>query len=282
MGVDNLGGFSKLFGSMWQGSLYGRFEASAVFMVFLSLCDRDGHVDMTPEAIAGTCGWPLDFIRSGIAELEKPDLRSRTPNEDGRRIIRLDDHRDWGWMITNYAKYRDEMRSMDRREYLRQKKREQRSRQQMSTGQPSSTIGNRRQPIAEAEAEADSRSRQEKNPSAATRPAEHPIPPEFIKFRATFPARAGSQPWRRALTAACVRIREGASWSEILDGTRRYADFCLATGKLGTEYVMQAATFVGPEKRYLELWTLPATKADVQLANNISAAHEFLRRTDPQ
>ena len=267
-----------MFGSMWQGSLYGRFEASAVFMVFLSLCDRDGRVDMTPEAIAGTCGWPLDFIRSGIAELEKPDPRSRTPDEDGRRIIRLDDHRDWGWMITNYAKYRDEMRSMDRREYLRQKKREQRARQQLSTGQPSSTSINRCQPIADAEAEADSRGRQEKNPSAAARPDEHPIPPEFTKFRATFPIRAGSQPWRRALTAARSRIREGATWVEILDGTQRYADFCLATGKLGTEYVMQAATFVGPEKRYLDPWTLPPTKADVQLASNISAALEAKRQ----
>lgn len=181
MGVDNLGGFSKLFGSMWQGSLYGRFEASAVFMVFLSLCDRDGHVDMTPEAIAGTCGWPLDFIRSGIAELEKPDPRSRTPDEDGRRIIRLDDHRDWGWMITNYAKYRDEMRSMDRREYLRLKKREQRSRQQMSTCQPSSTSDNRRQPIAEAEAEADSR-KEKKGEREARAPRSAParrLPEDF-------------------------------------------------------------------------------------------------------
>jgi hypothetical protein len=266
-----------LFGSMWQGSLYGRFEASAVFMVFLSLSDRDGHVDMTPEAIAGTCGWPLDFIKSGISELEKPDPRSRTPDEDGRRIVLLEEHRDWGWQITNYGKYRDEMRSVDRREYLRQKKAEQRARQRKSTSQPSSTGDNQFQPIAEAEA--DSRSRSEKNTTASAKPTvEHPMPPEFTKFKLTFPLRGGSQPWPRALKAIRVRLREGHTWGDLIDGAQRYSDFCVATGKMGTEYVMQAATFVGPDKRFLESWAPPASKAEVRTATNLGAAAEAKRQ----
>jgi hypothetical protein len=45
----------------------------------------------------------------------------------------------------------------------------------------------------------------------------------------------------------------------MIEGTRRYAEFCKSTGKVGTEYVMQAATFFGPDQRYLEPWTLPAS-----------------------
>jgi uncharacterized phage protein (TIGR02220 family) len=135
---------------MWGGSLYGRFEASAVFMVLLSLCDQDGMIDMTPEAIAGTTGWPIDFIQRGISELEAPDERSRTQGEEGRRIIRLDAHRVWGWFITNYKKYREVMRSAERREYLKEKQRERRSKLKASTSVDNVNRVNRNQPIAEA------------------------------------------------------------------------------------------------------------------------------------
>jgi hypothetical protein len=152
-GVD-VAGFSKVFSTMWGGSLYGRFEASAVFMVMLSLCNREGIVDMTPEAIAGQTGWPIDVIRKGIAELEAVDTRSRTPDHDGRRILKLDDHRDWGWRITNYVKYRDQLRAAERREYLRQAKEKERSAKR-STHVNSVNSVNQCQPIAEAEAEAE-------------------------------------------------------------------------------------------------------------------------------
>src|SRR3990167_6859575 len=152
-GVD-LAGFSKLFNTMWGGSLYGRFEASATFMVLLSLCDRNGVVDMTPEAIAGTTGWPIAFIRKGISELISPDPRSRTPDEEGRRLVAIDEHRDWGWRITTYQKHRDEMRSIERTEYLRLAKQKERSRNYVNTVNKSTNV-NTDQPIAEAEAEAE-------------------------------------------------------------------------------------------------------------------------------
>lgn len=147
-----MAGFSKVFSTIWGGSLYGHFEASAVFLVFLSLADRDGAVDMTPEAIAGTTGWPLDFILKGIRELEKPDAKSRTPGHEGRRILLMDDHRPWGWIITNYALYRDKMRSAERTAYLAEKQREYRARNK-STGVNKSTIINQDKPIADAEAD---------------------------------------------------------------------------------------------------------------------------------
>lgn len=161
-----MAGFSKVFSTIWGGSLYGHFEASAVFLVFLSLADRDGAVDMTPEAIAGTTGWPLDFILKGIRELEAPDRKSRTPGHEGRRILLMDDHRPWGWIITNYALYRDKMRSAERTAYLAEKQREYRARAK-STGVNKSTIINQDKPIAEAEAEADTEAKNKSAPNGA-------------------------------------------------------------------------------------------------------------------
>ena len=121
------------------------------------------------------------------------------------------------------------------------------------------------------------KTREEKNSTAAPRPAPAP---EFTRFKLTFPARAGSQPWNRALSAINARLKEGHSWEEIIAGAQRYADFIVATGKLNTEHTMQAATFCGPDKHFLQTWSPPATRADIRLNSNLSAADEFMRRTE--
>lgn len=114
-------------------------------------------------------------------------------------------------------------------------------------------------------------------PPAAAQPAQCA---EFANFKSIFPRRSGSQPWPRAQKAINARLREGHTWSEILAGAERYAVFVRATGKEHTEGVLQAATFVGPDKHFLNPYTLPATKADARLASNLSAADEFMRRTE--
>lgn len=98
-------------------------------------------------------------------------------------------------------------------------------------------------------------------------------------IRAVYPKRAGNQPWGKAEKAISARLREGHTEKQLIDGAERYAAFVRATGKEGTEYVMQAATFCGPDKRFLESWELPKTKADTRLAANLSAVDEFMQRT---
>lgn len=102
----------------------------------------------------------------------------------------------------------------------------------------------------------------------------------FLDFKLAYPNRAGDQGWRKAQRAANERIREGHSPTEFIEGAKRYAEFCRVTGKLGTEFTKQAATFLGPDKPFLQPWAAPATKADNRLAGNLSAAEEFMRRTD--
>jgi hypothetical protein len=116
-----------MFRSIFDGSLYGQFEPTVVFMAMLVLAEREGIVDLTPEAIAARSGFPIDVVRRGIIELEKPDPRSRTPDEEGRRITLLEETRNWGWRITNYEKYEKIRSAEERREYFRLKKREQRA-----------------------------------------------------------------------------------------------------------------------------------------------------------
>nr|WP_281959208.1 helix-turn-helix domain-containing protein [Enterobacter mori] len=81
--------------------------------------------------------------------------------------------------------------------------------------------------------------------------------PEFENAWAAYPRRAGGQDKAGAFKAWSARIREGVSIQAMLDGTRRYADFIVATGAVGTQYVKQAKTFYGPSNFFLEAWGKP-------------------------
>lgn len=113
--------YGKLFAQMYDGTLgtCGPWEALVTFQQLVILADADGVVDMTPEVIARRTTIPLEIVTKGLAALERPDPDSRTPDEDGRRIVRLSDTRAWGWRIVNYEKYRNIRSAEERRVYHR-------------------------------------------------------------------------------------------------------------------------------------------------------------------
>ena len=140
--------YGKIFASMFKGSLYGQWEAIVTFTVMIVLADQHGEVDMTPEALSAQTSIPLDIIRRGISDLETPDPKSRTPDEEGRRIVRVSDARDWGWQITNYEHYRTIRSLEERREYMRQYQRTRRSRAVSDVNQPSTRVNNVTQAVS--------------------------------------------------------------------------------------------------------------------------------------
>ena len=97
--------YSKLFSQIFDSSIANNYELRHFFMDLIVLADPKGVVDMTPEAISSRTRIPLEIVVSHLFELEKPDTRSRNPVLHGRRIVKLDDHRDWGWRIVNFVEY---------------------------------------------------------------------------------------------------------------------------------------------------------------------------------
>lgn len=111
--------YGKIFASMFRGSLYGKWQAIITFQQMIILADQDGIVDYTPEALSATTSIPLEIIKEGIALLESPDPATRTPGEEGRRIVLTNPDRAWGWHIVNYAQYREIRTAEERRAYHR-------------------------------------------------------------------------------------------------------------------------------------------------------------------
>lgn len=119
--------YAKIFTQIFDSSIAENYEVRHVFEDMLKLADRDGVVDMTMEAIARRTNVPLEKVRFGIAELLKPDPKSRSGQNGGRRIIPIDSRRDWGWLIVNYQHYREIQDEEARRSYFRDAKRRERS-----------------------------------------------------------------------------------------------------------------------------------------------------------
>ncbi len=94
---------------------------------------------------------------------------------------------------------------------------------------------------------------------APAKTAKPQYPDEFEWIWQHKPERAGGNGKKSAYNAFRARIKAGATWRELAEGLKRYAAHCKAEGKLGTPYVMQMATFFGPDEHFRNEW-LPASK----------------------
>lgn len=108
--------FAKIFEQIFDSSIAEDWQTRVVFEDMLILADKNGVVDKTCEAIARRTNVPIEIVKKGIKKLEAPDPQSRNPKHEGRRIARLDEHREWGWLIVNYEEYRKIASEEQRRE----------------------------------------------------------------------------------------------------------------------------------------------------------------------
>lgn len=246
--------YGKLFASMYDGTLYGKWQALVTFQQMVILSTPDGIVDMTSQNISGRTSIPLEIIEAGIADLEAPDPHSRTPDHEGRRIIRLDEHRPWGWQIVNHKKYKELISIEQKREADRERIRGKRASHPVATCRK---VSRRVANVAHSDSYSDSDAKKSVK-AGKTAPTD---PAWLADLKDLMPKRSGDPNWRGAVRAGTARIAEGHTTMQFLDGARRYHEFCRITEKLGTEYVMQASRFLGPGKPFLLPWDPPGVKS---------------------
>jgi len=176
--------YGKLFESMYDGSLREDWIVMIVFQQMIILCDPDGVVDMTPEALSARTNIPLEHIAHAIQELEKPDPKSRSQEKEGRRIIRLSENRDWGWEIVNHQYYRDLHDADDKREKARiRQQRSREKRKQLNDDKVMSqnvTRCHTKSPMSHhTDTDANSNTEREKHTKPLTLPSDFNMTPEM-------------------------------------------------------------------------------------------------------
>jgi len=129
--------YVKLFSSLYQGTLRGRSDEILVFTNLLAYADQHGIVDKHFKAIEDETGLSAPRVKAAIKELESPDPESRSPEMNGCRIVKMDEHRLWGWKIVNYGKYRAIRNEEDRREQNRLAQEKWRNKQSKQNKPPS-------------------------------------------------------------------------------------------------------------------------------------------------
>lgn len=130
--------YAKVFTQILDSSLAEDYRTRHVFMDVLLLAEN-GILDMTREAIARRTNVPLEVINEALAKLEAPDPSSRDGTEDGRRLLPLDNHRDWGWIIVNWDKYEAIKTQQHRNNQARERKRRERERLREAMQHPPQT-----------------------------------------------------------------------------------------------------------------------------------------------
>jgi hypothetical protein len=81
------------------------------------------QVDLNPEIIAFLLGEKEEVVAAKISEMCKPDLKSRTPDLEGRKLVKLGEYT---YTVVNGLTYRRIRNEEERNEYQRVKQAEYR------------------------------------------------------------------------------------------------------------------------------------------------------------
>lgn len=188
--------YVKLFEQILDSSIAENYKTRLVFEDMLLLANSKGVVDITREAISRRTNVPIEIINDAILELEKPDPQSRRPDHEGRRLIKLDEHRNWGWIIVNFEYYRNIRNENERSEYMREYIKKYRiegkdKSRMVKRGKQLVNMVNSSKPWlanaeADAEAETESYKREAKPPLATPKKIfQKPTPTEITQYART-------------------------------------------------------------------------------------------------
>ncbi len=96
--------FVKLDCGIIHSSLWAESSDTKIcWITLLLLADQNGFVRAAPSAIAREAGIPADVARRAISLFCSPDNESRSTENKGKRIARVEG----GFHILNYEKYRE-------------------------------------------------------------------------------------------------------------------------------------------------------------------------------
>jgi hypothetical protein len=127
-----LSGYTKLSSSILASTIWRECDQTRlVWITMLALADADGVVEASVPGLADLARVPLEACEAALRAFQAPDPYSRTKDHDGRRVEPVEG----GWMLLNYGRFREATDKDKRREYLRVKKQESRSRVVATTKQ---------------------------------------------------------------------------------------------------------------------------------------------------
>lgn len=96
--------YNKLFSSITESTVWSEPDSTRiVWIAMLARMDRYGRVFASIPGLAHLAHVSMEDCQKALKTLSAPDKWSRTPDNEGRRIVEIDG----GWRLLNAIKYRD-------------------------------------------------------------------------------------------------------------------------------------------------------------------------------
>jgi hypothetical protein len=106
-------GYTKLFNSIIGSTIWQENPATkVVWITMLTMRDKGGVVEASVPGLAKLAGVSIEEAEVALTKFLSPDPYSSSPENEGRRIERVDG----GWRILNHYKYQEKMSKDDIRE----------------------------------------------------------------------------------------------------------------------------------------------------------------------
>lgn len=114
---------------MYTGSMYGAGVAVFAVWGYVISHTRRARVELNPKHLADTLGGTVEEIEEAIEFLMQPDPKSRNKMHEGRKLVK---EGEFQYFLPSWDNYQRIRNADDRREYNRQKKREERARKKLA------------------------------------------------------------------------------------------------------------------------------------------------------
>jgi hypothetical protein len=137
--------FVKLFNQILDSSIADDRRLRHFFTDILLCSDAQGYVMMTEAAISRRIGTTIEEVTWGLAELMKPDPRSKTPDHEGRRIEAVEGS-GYGWRVINFESYKSLRSNEDMRDKTKERVRKFRDKKGEIVAVESTPLATKREP----------------------------------------------------------------------------------------------------------------------------------------
>ena len=182
--------YTKLFNSIVTSTIWTEDDKTRiVWITMLAMSDQNGEVHASVPGLARVAGVTLADCELAVGKLLGPDLYSRTPDNEGRRIAPIDG----GWELLNHRKYRAMASREDEKKANADRQKRFRDRNATVTDRNATVTPHNRQVtetlhIADTDTDTDSKADSENKP----KPKKSPAAPEgFEEFWQAYPNKTG-------------------------------------------------------------------------------------------
>lgn len=134
----NAQGWGKFYAKTFTGSMYGAGLHVFTLMGFCvaNAMPPEGDVEINTKMLAPVFGCPEEEILKALDYLTSPDPSSRTPGEQGRRLVKVGA---FTYRLVNFMAYREGTDIEARKTYFREKQKEYRKRKKSDGRQAGAT-----------------------------------------------------------------------------------------------------------------------------------------------